>query len=124
MELAGARPERQQSGEAMGILRALRYAKMTRMMKVLRVLKLGGLMQMVEEKMVAAQAMTVAFQLLKMTIVMLIVSHNVACGWYAVAQFQEEGVWTWLHAQNLHQSSQAAQYITAFYFAITTGTTA
>merc|ERR1719203_2398787 len=105
MELAGARPERQQSGEAMGILRALRFAKMTRMMKVLRVLKLGGLMQAVEEKMVAAQAMTVAFQLVKMTTVMLILSHNVACGWFAIASFRDAGAQTWLQSKGLADAS-------------------
>jgi len=119
-----------QGTEAVGMLKVLRYAKVARMMKVLRVLKLGGLIQMVEEKMVAAQSMTVAFQLLKMTVVMLVISHNVACGWYAVAMFSENSEAgtprTWLQAEGLDSTSGAsgwAQYVAAFYFAITTGTT-
>jgi len=111
------------TADPMGMLKVLRYAKVARMMKVLRVLKLGSLMQMVEEKMVAAQSMTVAFQLLKMTVVMLIISHNVACAWYAVAIFVEDEPTTWLKAQGLDEASEVRQYVAAFYFAITTGTT-
>jgi len=114
-------------GEAMGMLKVLRYAKVARMMKVLRVLKLGGLMQVVEEKMVAAQSMTVAFQLLKMTVVMMVLSHNVACLWYAVATFSEgteaAEPMTWLQAEGLDRATGWQQYVAAFYFAITTGTT-
>lgn len=110
------------STDAMGMLKVLRYAKVARMMKVLRVLKLASLIQLVEEKLVAAQSMTVAFQLLKMTVVMLVISHNVACGWYAVAIFSEEPL-TWLTAQHLDEAEPVKQYIASFYFAITTGTT-
>jgi len=112
------------------MLKVLRYAKVARMMKVLRVLKLGGLMQVVEEKMVAAQSMTVAFQIFKMTVVMLVLSHNVACGWYAIAIFTEGSEvsqpQTWLQAEGLDSASGATgweQYVASFYFAITTGTT-
>lgn len=123
MMLFGATEDQASNGtEAMGMLKVLRYAKVARMMKVLRVLKLGSLIQMVEEKMVAAQSMTVAFQLLKMTVAMLIISHNVACAWYAVAVFAEEPN-TWLKAQGLDQAENWRQYVASFYFAITTGTT-
>jgi len=123
MQILGAEQQKaNNSTEAMGMLKVLRYAKVARMMKVLRVLKLGSLLQVVEEKMVAAQSMTVAFQLLKMTVVMLIISHNVACGWYAVAYFAEEQH-TWLRAQGLDEADEWRQYVASFYFAITTGTT-
>lgn len=130
IKLIGLESLNSQGGEAVGMLKVLRYAKAARMMKVLRVLKLGGLMQVVEEKMVAAQSMTVAFQLLKMTVVMMVLSHNVACGWYAVAVFSEGSEagkpQTWLQAENLDAASGASgweQYVASFYFAITTGTT-
>merc|ERR1719453_630829 len=92
-------------------------------MKVLRVLKLGGLMQTVEERLVTAQSMTVAFQLAKMTLVMLLLCHQVACVWYAVAALNESGEDTWLIAQKIENKGGMEQYVAAFYFAITTGTT-
>jgi len=109
---------------AKGMIRVLKYAKLARMMKVLRVLKLGGLMQVVEEKMVAAQSMTVAFQLIKMLVCMVLLCHIVACGFYAMANFDlhGEGV-TWLSEQGMLDSMAFHQYIAAFYFAIATGTT-
>jgi len=123
MELVGSSGDQASNrADAMGMLKVLRYAKVARMVKVLRVLKLGSLIQIVEEKMVAVQSMTVAFQVLKMSVVMIIISHNVACGWYAVAIFTEEPR-TWLHAQGLDGAHELRQYIASFYFAITTGTT-
>jgi len=105
------------------MLRVMRIAKVARIMKVLRVLKLGGLMQTVEERLVTAQSMTVAFQLAKMTLVMLLLCHQVACVWYAVAALNESGGETWLVAQKIEDSGGMEQYVAAFYFAITTGTT-
>jgi len=81
------------------------------------------LMQIVEEKLVAIQSMTVAFQIGKMTVVMLLMCHLVCCLWYAVAALNESGDNTWLKDQDLVNASGYQQYTAAFYFAITTGTT-
>eukprot|EP00929_Paragymnodinium_shiwhaense_P021086 TRINITY_DN13848_c0_g1_i1.p1 TRINITY_DN13848_c0_g1~~TRINITY_DN13848_c0_g1_i1.p1 ORF type:complete len:889 (+),score=245.78 TRINITY_DN13848_c0_g1_i1:167-2833(+) len=117
-------PSASNTTDAAGMLRMLKYAKIARVMKVLRVLKLGGLMQMVEEKMVAAQSMTVVWQLAKMTVVMLIVSHNVACLYFFLGdQGADE---TWMTTRGLPRSGEPhvyKSYVAAFYFAITTGTT-
>jgi len=120
--LGGSGADEASGAEASKMLRMLKYAKIARVMKVLRVLKLGGLMQAVEEKMVAAQSMTVAFQLSKMTIVMFILSHNVACIWFGLAN-QSGQETSWLMSQDLVESSGFSQWVAAFYFAITTGTT-
>lgn len=109
--------------QSLQMVRIMKIAKVARAMKVLRVLKLNSLMQIVEEKLVAAQSMTVAFQLSKMTLVMLIISHNVACIWYAMAEFREDSQATWLSVLGLEDAHGYQQYIAAFYFAITTGTT-
>lgn len=110
-------------GPGAEVLRKLQWVKVICMVKVLRVLKLGGMMQVVEEKMLSAQAMTVAFQLLKMTVVVLVMLHNMACFWYAAAVFQSEGMFTWLHPLGLESEDKLRQYTAAFYFAVTTGTT-
>lgn len=112
--------------EAVGMLRALKVAKIARMLKVVRVLKLGGLMQLVEEHLVAAQSMTVAFQLLKLTVVMLLLSHCCACVWFAGGYWgskMEAFSTNWLQEQDLLHKPAMEQYIASFYFAITTGTT-
>jgi len=111
-----------QGASATAMLKMLKYAKIARVMKVLRVLKLGGLMQVVEEKMVAAHSMTVMFQLSKMTTVMFILSHNVACVWYGFAA-QTSASKSWLTDMDLVDATMGTQYVAAFYFAITTGTT-
>jgi len=123
--MTGAEEEDNAGGDAARMIKMLKYAKLARVMKVLRVLKLGGLMQIVEEKMVAAQSMTVMFQLSKMTVVMLILAHNFACLWYGVASQvgTDSSTATWLHAQDLWGAPMASQYVAAFYFAISTGTT-
>ena len=41
-------------------------------------------MQSIEEQLVCAQRVTVAFQLLKLSAVMPLVSHVSACAWFAV----------------------------------------
>lgn len=69
------------------------------------------------------QGLTVAFQLLKMTVAMLILSHIAACGFFAVAKHGQSGRTSWLEAQGLDKSSGPEQYVAAFYFAIATGTT-
>jgi len=81
-------------------------------------------MQTIEEQLVLAQSMTVAFQLIKLSIVMLLLSHCSACAWFAV------GFWgryaydtTWLHEEGLVDSPHWHQWAASFYFAITTGTT-
>jgi hypothetical protein len=110
--------------ESMGMLKALKIAKVTRMLKVIRALKLGQLMQFIEEQLILAQSLTVAFQLLKLSVVMLLLSHCSACAWFSV------GFWgrgfcdtTWLHEGELVESPPWHQWAASFYFAITTGTT-
>lgn len=114
------------SEDSMLLFRLFRYAKVARVAKMLRVVKLGGLMQAIEEKLVAAQSMTVAFQLLKMTIVMLLFAHWLACVWFFMG-YQHELQYpyepSWLSAAGFVDSDGLTQYIAAFYFAITTGTT-
>jgi hypothetical protein len=115
-----------QGTEAVGMLRALKVAKIARILKVIRVLKLGGLMQAVEEQLVAAQSMTVAFQLLKLTVIMLLISHCSACLWFAAGFWSskiESFTTCWLAEQNLLASPYYDQYVASFYFSITTGTT-
>jgi len=113
------------ASNATSILRAVKVAKVARMLKVLRVLKLGGLTQLLEEQLVSAQSMTVAFQLSKLTVIMLLISHCTACLWFAVGYFGEQGGFdiTWLSAHNLLDSPTVCQYVASLYFAITTGTT-
>lgn len=100
--------------QGLGMLRALKVAKVARMLKVLRALKLGGLMQLVEEQIVTVQSMTLAFQLLKLSVIMLLSSHCAACAWFAV------GFWgglffemTWLVAQDLTDANMTDQYVAA-----------
>ena len=49
-----------------------------RALKVLRAMKLGGLMQAIEEQMVRAQSATVGFQLCKMATIMMLAAHVIA----------------------------------------------
>jgi len=109
---------------AIGMVRVLKASKVIRILKVLRVFKLGGLTQQLEEQLVTIKAMTVAFQLLKLCIVMLLASHGAACVWFFIglvgADFFET---TWLSEQGLEIDQPFTQWIASFYFAITTGTT-
>lgn len=110
----------------MTMLRALKIAKAARVLKVLRALKLGGLMQAVEEQMVTAESsMTVAFQLTKMCIVMVLIAHWIACTWFAVGFWGQHLGYdnTWVLTHELLGVSHYDQWVTSFYFAITTGTT-
>jgi len=59
---------------------------------------------------------------MKMSVWMLIVSHTVACAWFALAAHSTLER-TWLTVQGLKHASVSKQWIAAFYFAITTGTT-
>lgn len=100
----------------------VRYAKIIRVMKILRVLKLGGLTQIIEEKLLAGHGMTVAFQLLKMSVWMMVISHSVACVWFALAVHNPDPL-TWVYTNGLEGAGVGHQWIAAFYFSITTGTT-
>jgi len=110
---------------ARGMFRALKIAKVARMLKVLRALKLGGLMQIVEEQLVAAQSMTVAFQLMKLSAVMLLISHCAACAWFAVGHWGLAAGYstTWLIEKAMVEEPEWDRWVASFYFAITTGTT-
>jgi len=113
-----------QSTEVIGMLKALKVAKVTRILKVLRVLKLCRLMQLVEEQLVSVQSMTVAFQLSKLAVRLVLICHTTACIWFlagniGIGKYDE----TWLQKQNLVNQTFIDQYSASFYFAIATGTT-
>lgn len=111
--------------ESMTILRTLKIAKAARALKVLRAMKLGGLMQEIEEQLVTAQSATVGFQLLKMSILMVFSAHVVACSWFAVGYWGQQLGYevTWVLEHELENRSTFEQWVASFYFAITTGTT-
>lgn len=117
--------ESQKGLDSMTILRTLKIAKAARALKVLRAMKLGGLMQVIEEQMVTAQSATVGFQLFKMSIIMILSAHVIACSWFAVGFFGYELGYdvTWVLSHQLEDKSSFEQWVASFYFAITTGTT-
>lgn len=118
-QLSGA----ESGSKASGLFKVLRFTKVVRIVKILRVLKLGGLMQALEEKLVAVQSMTVIFQLTKMTVVMLMMCHNIACAFFYLGEHVSDSDNNWLESEGLENHAGYEQYIAALYYAITTGTT-
>jgi len=101
------------STKALGLLRVLRMR---------RVFKPGGLIRGIEERVVVVQSMTVALQLMKLSVIMFIFSHLVACAWFAVGFFGENAYeTTWLHAQGLLGRPIWEQWVASFHLAITMG---
>lgn len=100
-----------------------RLYKVLRLIKLVRLLKLGKSQNNFFSKLKVLLSISVAFERLAMFMaIFLMICHIVSCLWIIVAHFEEGNPNTWLN-EDYQAMSAAGQYLTSFYFTITTITT-
>jgi len=113
------------------LLRMLKFLKFVRLLKLLRVMKLRALLVKVEDHL-RSEYLYVVFQLLKLSVYLLLLCHITACAWHGVAmlamQFRgldDDFHKSWVEEAGLHVEgiSNGERYICALYFTMATMTT-
>lgn len=111
------------SASGTSALRVLRISKIARLLKVIRGLKLGGIIEMLEIHLIAARSATVAFHLFKLLVIMLISCHIAACFWFIVGYSSGKIGYTQTWLNSFSDWSAGELWVVSFYFCVATGST-
>jgi hypothetical protein len=109
--------------EAAGVMRAGRMLRMLRVLRTLRLLRLAKLRHLVlviQDNMDSEYTSTV-FNILKYIIVIIIINHYVACGWYWLGRSMSthDPDSSWVRSEGLDQRSSSYQYLTSVHWSLT-----
>jgi len=102
--------------EVTNILRILKLSKFVRLLRLLRIAKLKFLIKLVEESF-TSKTMSLVIEFVKLILVLILVSHWLACVWYLMGQNTD---YSWLDRFNVKNDSFYNMYITSLYFIIIT----
>lgn len=97
----------------------MRIARIFRCLRLLRLMKLGWIVQMLTDRLPSEHA-SIMFNIVKMIILLLIVNHFIAAIWYllGVAADEAEGI-SWLSQYGVIDENWFLQYSYAFHWSIT-----
>jgi len=127
-------PDSDSTTGAARLLRLLKFLKFVRLLKLLRVMKLRSLLIKLEDH-VRSEYLFFVFQLVKLSLCLLLLCHVTACAWYGVGLIAmslraDDDVThiSWIEAQGLQEeegndATHGERYITALYFTMATMTT-
>jgi len=92
---------------------------LARTFRLIRLLKLKWILDMLND-MLDSEAASIITNVVKMLLLLLMINHYIACGWYWVATDREShGETTWVSANSLSNASWDHLYILSFHWSIT-----
>ena len=98
----------------------LRFWRMVKILRLLRVAKLSRIFTRIESFLDLSLGLNSLLSLLKLSGLILIIAHWIACIWHLLAELETEYPVTWLSQTNLQDESWNIQYISSIYWAVTT----
>lgn len=102
------------------LFRVLRLLRLLKILRLLRVLKLTRIFTRIESYLDLSLVLNSILSLLKLSGLLLIIAHWLACIWYLLGVLQTEYAETWLTQANLQDETWDVQYIASIYWAVTT----
>lgn len=105
---------------AIGMMRmskTVRFVRILRAVRLLRVVKLTGAFAEVVEHM-RSETLRVLINICKLVVFVVIMNHYIACGWYALARFNNKEA-NWIKFDNLAGASIGYRYTTALHWSLT-----
>jgi len=110
-------------------LKLSKSARITKLSKIARVFKLSKLVRLARaSRLLTSLSILDGFyitrnqmKLLKLCLVTIIIAHVIACGWGLVAHLHDAKLYdSWLYDSGVIDSTGLEQYLTAFYWSVTT----
>lgn len=104
----------------MGVLRISRSFKYYRFIRIVRMLRLMKIFQLVKSYIdgAATELMMVLARLTALIMLLMLVSHYMACSWYALAHLNEQEI-TWVRAAGLENEGDQYLYTVALHWSLT-----
>lgn len=110
-------------GGIAGILRFNRYIRVARFFRCVRVVRIGKLvsdmMAKAYEGEMSSELTHVVARLMLLIFTMLLVSHYVACGWFAIAYWNHDDKRTWLNVRPEYSEGVGIWYAMSYHWSIT-----
>mmetsp|Transcript_26192 Transcript_26192/g.73283 ORF Transcript_26192/g.73283 Transcript_26192/m.73283 type:complete len:705 (+) Transcript_26192:56-2170(+) len=106
---------------ASGIIRLIRSSRIARLLKSLRLLRLIKMQQLSASlnELFYSEGANAVYSVTKHFLCILVLTHVVACGWYAVGTFRNaDGPWTWVGNAGLPTRSVEYCYSTSLYWTL------
>lgn len=120
--ISSSRAESNNLTTASNVLIYVRFLKFLRILRLLRLIKLKSLLVKIED-FIASNTFASLFVLGRISFVIFLIAHWIACGFYYVGTIENDNnPVSWTSAED-HVISPAEAYVTALYFAFTTMTT-
>mmetsp|Transcript_83646 Transcript_83646/g.194482 ORF Transcript_83646/g.194482 Transcript_83646/m.194482 type:complete len:831 (-) Transcript_83646:93-2585(-) len=116
--------EPSESGNGSSVLqasgRSLRLARLVRLLRLVRLMRLRKLNELMTLTLfrIKSEHLILGIKLAKHVGMIMLVNHYIACAWYALAVFNEDGE-TWLSASDQLDSSMQHHYVMALHWSMT-----
>lgn len=104
---------------AAGVARLSRTARSLRFLRLLRLgraVRIGSVIQSIQDHL-SSRMVNIQYSILKIIVQLIISNHIIACLWFGLGIFEDEGEPTWMKELELETKSPAYQYATSLQWA-------
>mmetsp|Transcript_82690 Transcript_82690/g.242619 ORF Transcript_82690/g.242619 Transcript_82690/m.242619 type:complete len:949 (+) Transcript_82690:62-2908(+) len=110
--------------EWLKFLTILRFFRLLRLLRVVRIIKVSSRLSTMAESMQVlgitggSEKVAAVLQIMKQLLMLVVINHFIACGWYALGREVTDG-WVLSHVAISRERNSAYLYFTAFHWSIT-----
>jgi len=111
--------ESETAGTAKDVSKSFRTLRFMRVLRLVRMLKMLKVMQVIRD-LIDTEAISICFDIFKITVLLVVINHVVACGWYAVGTIhaKENNGLTWVGNTDIDDRSLVYRYSTSLHWSL------